>query len=137
MRAKHWIIAAAAWLTLSAGVSMRECQAGFLGAGDAVQWLSEAGGSSAVPAEDRAAQVPLDPSVELTVSEVQPALSQGTMSSTMTGGGTSVTAGGAAIAALSDGVPSLAMPPAERLVVAESSLIPAVYLSRVFRPPRF
>lgn len=136
MRARHWIIVAAAWLTASAGFAARDCQAGFLAAGEAVQWLSDGDSSAAGGSPCRGLGAQEEPGEDPTISVESAALSQGTTSSSMTGGGPSSATSGSVYAALPESLPSLAMPSAERLMVAESKLIPAVYLSRVFRPPR-
>jgi len=135
MRARLVIIGAATWLIASACGDARPCEAGFLGAADAAQWLSESGGASAISEQSRdfepghgAPDVEFEPAVNALVGE-------GSASSVPTNSVVQVSLG-SAFAALPETCRPGSISVTEQLQIAESALIPPVYLSNVFRPPR-
>jgi hypothetical protein len=136
MRARRAIIVGVAWLMASAVFSPRASHAGFLPTDVSSQYLLEDAGTSS-PGPDRAS----DPAPErnsvpyLLSSPASPWLGDGGGSTSSTGTVLRLSSGGV-YASLPSQVKATTLPAAERLLVEESTLIPAECLSRVFRPPR-
>jgi len=135
MRARLVILGAATWLIVSACAGARTCDAGFLGAADGVQWSSESSGAGAAANQVRG----IDPAQDAPAPEFLPGVNavigEGSASSVPASDFVRIT-NAATVAALGETCRSVAISATEQLQIRESALIPAVYLSRVFRPPR-
>lgn len=119
---------------MTSAVLSPRAEAGFLSASDAVRdLLDESGvsGPSSNEVPDRQPTRQESPTPQLTLSNPAPS-DAGSTSST---GALRLVSSGVYASLLSQ-AEAIQLPAAERLLIEESALIPAVYLSRVFRPPR-